>query len=107
MSGYPTAARAGALFARRVDSISQPWLLWPRYDSARHSWRRGGGNFHSHRMNHDGSSSVAEDGIALGAHCDAWSDHTRVGRAIRAHRQNKIRDVTRGQAGRTVLAVAL
>ena len=57
-------------------------------------------------MNHERSSPVAEDGIALGAQCDAWSDHIRVGSAIRGHRQNKIRDITSGQAGGTVLAVA-
>jgi hypothetical protein len=101
-----TAAIADAVFARRVDSISRTWLLWLRNDSARDSRRRASGNFHSHRVNHKGSSPVAEDGIAVGAESDAWSGHTRAGSAILAHRQNKIRDVTRRQAGGTVLAVA-
>src|SRR5271156_2505013 len=87
---------------------SRAFFGWLRAgDYAAGDARRGaGGNFRRDRVKHERGAAIAENGIAFVAEADVRSDHAGVRGAIGPDGQNKIGDVARGHAHRTMLGMA-
>jgi hypothetical protein len=84
-----------------------PAILLRLADDPTGNARRGGSSSATgYCVNYDRGSSIAENGVIVGAESHVWRDYGNVRRTVSADDKRKIRDVARGGAFVTVLSAA-